>query len=141
MKSVLALALVLGMSFSGVGRADDAAKPAEAKPAADETRSGKLTEKPANAVEGVVAVLRGQTADLDVNLAASGDLAAKLAELLKKGSEVQVSGPIANGVMKVANVVEVEAKKPADPADNAKAKKKDKKEKKEKKKAKKGEAN
>lgn len=139
MKRFLGLLLISTLAFSGALRADDAAKPAATKP--DETRSGKLMEKPTNAVEGVVAVLRSSTADVDINLAASGDIAAKLTELLKKGAEVQVSGPLANGVMKVANVVEVEAKKPANPAPDDDAKAKKKKDRQDKKKAKKGDAN
>jgi len=140
MKRFFRLLLITTLAFSGILRADDAVKPAD-KPKPDETRSGKLMEKPPNAVEGVVAVLRSSTADVDINLAASGDIAAKLAELLKKGAEVQVSGPLANGVMKVANVVEVEAKKPANPTPDDDAKAKKKKDRQDKKKAKKGDAN
>ena len=128
MKYILAAFLACGLILSNAARADDEKKPgaaAEAKPGADETRSGKLQDKPANAAEGVVAVLHSKKTD-DLTLSASGDIATKLGDLLKKGASVKVTGAITKGVMKVSNVVETESKKgdKGDKGDDAKAKKK-----------------
>ena len=92
-----------------------------------ETKNGVLSEKPGNAGEGVVAILtvrqaprvRGKNereeaggtvdqapAGAKINLIAEGDLAARLSDLAKRGSTVDVTGILDKATMRVTQVIE-----------------------------------
>jgi len=107
-------------------------KPAEAR-AETVTKQGTLAKKPADAADGVIAMLlvknekaakpvrtpRGskvaKTADKDVTInlmAADGDVAAKVKELALKSAYVEVTGSLTGDVLKVTEIKETQ--KPAD---------------------------
>lgn len=123
---MMATTLVLG------ARAADDAKPATpATPAAPAAKddadkgekkgkkdgfTGMLSEKPADAKEGVVAVLTTKKGDKH-NLIASGETAKQIAELIKKGVKTRVAGeqsPEGVKVTKVSEVIPGEKKKKKD---------------------------
>lgn len=111
----------------------DAAKTRDAKPGSV-TKSGKLGEKPVNAADGVLAVLKvyvpGKSAtkgrrikaadapatkDETLNLmAASADVAGKLRELTLKSAFVDVTGVVNGDVMKITEVTQTEDKSAAE---------------------------
>jgi len=115
-------------------------KPVELKPVS-ETRTGVLSEKPANAAEGVVAVLTIRSGDdrgdkkaekkrarkglaetpakeEKFNLQAADDVAKQLTDLARKSATVEVTGAITGDNMKVTAVTE----KPAAPDTDRKGK-------------------
>jgi hypothetical protein len=116
----------------------DAAKTRDAKPGSV-TKSGKLAEKPVNAADGVLAVLKvyvpgkstpkgrkAKAADADTKdtkdtkddtlnlMAASADVAVKLKELTLKSAFVDVTGVVTGDVMKITDVTQTEDKSAAD---------------------------
>jgi hypothetical protein len=149
--------LSLVLAAAGSLRAEDAAKPDEkaapaagepkkaedktvaaAEPKAAETKRGTLSEKPANAPDGVVAVLTvgGGDAQADkkaekkaakhggkkgdgapaakeekFNLIATGDIATKVTDLAKKGATADVVGVVNSDTMtiKVTDATEAAA--------------------------------
>ncbi|MCY3023767.1 MAG: hypothetical protein NTW87_32710 [Planctomycetota bacterium] len=103
----------------------EATKAAEAKPGeargAEATKTGTLAEKPVNAAADVVAVLQVKSADAKrekknkragggaeetINLTATGDVASKIGDLVKKSAAVEVTGTLTGDTMKVSSVTE-----------------------------------
>jgi len=82
--------------------------------AADEqTKAGKIGMKALNAPEGVVAVL--YVGDAPVDLTATGETAAKLEELAKRGANVSVTGTAQEKSFAVTKVAEAADEKGEEP--------------------------
>jgi hypothetical protein len=70
---------------------------------------GTVSEKPADAKEGVVAVLKSKKGDAH-NLIATGEVATQIAEFIKKGTKVRVTGEVTPEGVKVTKIEEAPAK-------------------------------
>ncbi|MGD0092487.1 MAG: hypothetical protein ABSE73_21440 [Planctomycetota bacterium] len=122
-----ALAAILGLSAGAVAAEGD--KGADTK-AAGETKAGTLAPKPAEAPDGVLAVLKVKLSQENrprrlpggkappkediFNLMASGaEVAVKIKELTATGSYVEVTGTIEESTIRVSSIKEVP--KPPEP--------------------------
>ena len=120
-KFLIALPLVLAfVATPMIVRADDATPPAADKGKGKGGYVGVLAAKPADAKDGVVAVLNAKhhKEEKTYSLVATGELAKQVADYLTKGTKVLVKGDLSGDTITVTAIGDAPAKKKKDPTTN-----------------------
>ena len=119
-KFLLALPLVFAFVAVPVCVKADDTTPTEKPAKGDHGYIGVLAAKPADAKDGVVAVLNSKRhkEEKTYSLVATGDVAKQVADFLAKGTKVQVKGEVSGDTITVASINEAPAHKKKDPSAN-----------------------